>query len=93
MNYNQNPDQLTKEDIEKYKKLILNGNIYNCKCGNNCFNSSDILIKTDKLLAGSEKDIYTPFKILTCTKCGEMVEDLLPAIVKSKIKNEKTTTI
>lgn len=58
----------------------------NCtSCDNQIFQQGVIFRKVSKLVAGTDKDALVPVNVPYCTKCGEALQELLPAELRTPI--------
>ncbi len=53
-----------------------------CKCGNETFTDVMYLRKESRLISGLPEDRLVPIQLVACSKCGELVEDFIPAPLK-----------
>lgn len=56
------------------------------ECKGQVFANGIILRKVSKILAGTDKDALIPVTIPYCVNCMQVLEDLLPAELKSDSK-------
>jgi hypothetical protein len=53
-----------------------------CGCGNQSFKEIMFLRKESRLMSGLPEDRLVPIQLIACDKCGELVEDFIPAPLK-----------
>lgn len=58
-------------------------------CDNNVFQNGIIFRKVSKIIAGTDKDALVPINIPYCTKCGTLLNELLP----NDLKTESSTIV
>jgi hypothetical protein len=50
-----------------------------CACGNETFKEVMYMRKESRLMSGLPTDRLVPIQLIACAKCGELVEDFIPA--------------
>jgi len=53
-----------------------------CPCGNRLFLDGVILRTLSKILTGEDKDRLISVPVVYCSKCGEILQKILPAELK-----------
>jgi len=53
-----------------------------CDCGNETFKEVMYLRKESRLMSGLPEDRLVPIQLLACGKCGNLVENFIPAPLK-----------
>jgi hypothetical protein len=53
-----------------------------CECGNPSFKEVMYLRKESRLMSGLPEDRLVPIQLISCDKCGELVEDFIAAPLK-----------
>ena len=53
-----------------------------CDCGNETFKEVMYLRKESRLMSGLPEDRLVPIQLIACDKCGELVENFIPAPLK-----------
>jgi len=53
-----------------------------CTCGNQSFKEVMYLRKESRLMSGLAEDRLVPIQLIACDKCGELVEEFIPAPLK-----------
>ena len=53
-----------------------------CECGNETFKEAMYLRKESRLMSGLPEDRLVPIQLLACGKCGNLVENFIPAPLK-----------
>ena len=56
------------------------------KCGNVTFNQGMFLRKVSAIVNPEGRDAYLPVPTFTCTACGNVNEEFVPAELKTKIQ-------
>lgn len=52
------------------------------ECGGQVFNEGLYLRKISRFLTGAPQDSLVPIPVFNCAKCGSVVKELLPDIIK-----------
>lgn len=52
------------------------------ECGNSIFQEGVLLRKASKILIGAQQDALVPIPVFTCSKCGHVNAEFLPAELK-----------
>jgi hypothetical protein len=53
-----------------------------CDCGNSTFKEVMYIRKESRLMSGLPEDRIVPIQLMACDKCGELVENFIPAPLK-----------
>lgn len=53
------------------------------KCGSQTFQEGLLIRKASKFLTGTQQDAIIPIPTFSCTQCGHVNEEFLPAELKS----------
>ena len=53
-----------------------------CDCENPTFKEVIYIRKESRLMSGLPEDRIVPIQLMACDKCGELVENLIPAPLK-----------
>jgi len=53
-----------------------------CDCGNPTFKEVMYIRKESRLMSGLPEDRIVPIQLMACDKCGELVENFIPAPLK-----------
>ncbi len=53
-----------------------------CVCGNETFKEVMYMRKESRLMSGLPTDRLVPIQLIACDKCGELIEDFIPAPLK-----------
>jgi hypothetical protein len=64
-----------------------------CECGNETFKEVMYMRKESRLMSGLPTDRLVPIQLIACDKCGELVEDFIPAPLKQYYGKEATQSI
>lgn len=57
-----------------------------CECGNDTFMDGMKFRKVSRILTGAPMDTVIPIQVFLCTKCGKVLNEMLPAeLQQSKI--------
>jgi uncharacterized Zn finger protein len=64
--------------IEKTEGIVCD------KCGGQTFQESLLIRKASKFLTGTAQDAIIPIPTFSCTQCGHVNEEFLPAELKKK---------
>jgi hypothetical protein len=54
-----------------------------CECGNPSFKEVIYMRKESRLMSGLPEDRMVPIQLIACDKCGELLEDFIPAPLRS----------
>ena len=69
---NQFEQQGPRVDISATTPLV-------CACGNETFKEVMYMRKESRLMSGLPTDRLVPIQLIACVKCGELIEDFIPA--------------
>ena len=50
-----------------------------CTCGNETFKEVMYMRKESRLMSGLPTDRLVPIQLIACDKCGELIEEFIPA--------------
>jgi len=64
-----------------------------CECGNPSFKEVMYMRKESRLMSGLPEDRLVPIQLIACDKCGELVEDFIPAPLKQYYGKEANKSI
>ena len=71
----QQQQQALQVDISATSPII-------CDCGNPTFKEVMYIRKESRLMSGLPEDRIVPIQLMACDKCGELVENFIPAPLK-----------
>ena len=83
---NQLEQQGPRVDISATSPLV-------CECGNETFKEVMYMRKESRLMSGLPTDRLVPIQLIACGKCGELVEDFIPAPLKQLYGKEAIKSI
>jgi len=69
---NQFEQQGPRVDISATTPLV-------CACGNETFKEVMYMRKESRLMSGLPTDRLVPIQLIACDKCGELIEEFIPA--------------
>jgi hypothetical protein len=72
---NQLEQQGPRVDISTTTPLV-------CTCGNQSFKEVMYMRRESRLMSGLPEDRLVPIQLIACDKCGELIEDFIPAPLK-----------